>query len=253
MHLEEFASGHSLWHRMDPRVKMVGLFGFAVVTAVSDRLELLLAALALGLIALFAARLDLRKVGFRIAVVNGFVLFLWLFLPFTTPGETIAQWGWLAVHREGVALAFAITLKTNAIIAATIALIGTSTVFSLVHALTHMGIPDKLVHLFFFCYRYIAVIHEEYTRLRVALKMRAFRARTDIHTYRTVAYMLGMLFVRTYERSQRIYQAMLLRGFTGTFYTLDHFHMRRTDWLALVGFTLCVGTMVLLQWKGGAA
>lgn len=253
MHLEEFASGKSLWHRMDPRVKILGLTGFAAVTAVADRMEVLIAALGLGLLALFSARLDLRKAGFRILVVNGFVAFLWLFLPFTTPGEVIREWGWLSVHREGIELALAITLKTNAIITATIGLIGTSTVFSLVHALTHMGVPEKLVHLFFFCYRYIAVIHEEYTRLRTALKVRAFCARTDIHTYRTVAYMLGMLFVRTYERSQRIYQAMLLRGFTGTFYTLDHFHMRRSDWVALVGMAACEAMMVWLQWKGGAA
>jgi cobalt/nickel transport system permease protein len=250
LHLEEFAEGQSPWHRMDPRVKVLGLTGLAVVTAVSDRLEVLLVALVLGLTILATAKLDLKKVGFRLMVVNFFVLFLWLFLPFTTPGETVYTLGPLGIKREGLELAIAVTMKTNAIIAATIGLIGTSTIFNLVHGLTHMYVPEKLVHLFFYCYRYITVIHEEYEALRSALRIRCFVARTDAHTYRTYAYLLGMIFVRTFERSERIYQAMELRGFTGTFYTLNHIHMHRRDWVALGCFTLCVGCLAILQWGG---
>jgi|GEM_PF-5659417 len=60
-----------------------------------------------------------------------------------------------------------------------------------INALSHMGIPDKLVHIFFFCFRYIHVIHEEYHRLAKAMKIRSFQARSDIHTYRTYAYLVG--------------------------------------------------------------
>ena len=121
MHLEEFAAGKSIWHRMDPRAKIVGLTVFAVVTAFCKAGEPLYLALFLGVIALLSARLDAKKVLFRLMVVNTFVLFLWLFLPFTTPGEPLKLWGFLPVKREGLELAFAITLKTNAIVTATIA------------------------------------------------------------------------------------------------------------------------------------
>ncbi|PLX46083.1 MAG: cobalt ECF transporter T component CbiQ [Deltaproteobacteria bacterium] len=248
MHLEEFAEGKSLWHRMDPRVKIITLSAFAMVTATADYLPALLLSLGLGLTVLFTAKLDLAKVGIRLMVVNTFILFLWLFLPFTTPGEGLWSFSFLTVKREGISLALAITLKTNAIVTASIGLIGTSSVFSLVHGMTHLKMPEKLVHLFFFCYRYISVIHEEYLLLRTSMKVRSFRAGTNLHTYKTFAYLLGMLFVRSYERSQRIYQAMVLRGFNGTFYTLDHFHMRGSDWCALLimgFFTAFVGA---LQW-----
>jgi cobalt/nickel transport system permease protein len=247
MHLEEFATGHSIWHRMDPRVKLVGAGAFALVTAVCDHLPALLLALALSTLAVAAARLDLRQVAIRMGAVNGFVLLLWLFLPFTTPGEVLWRWGWLALHREGLLLALAITLKANAIAGTTIALLGTSPVFSLVHALIHLKAPQKLVQLFFFCFRYVSVIHGEYLRLRTSMRIRCFRPRTDLHTYRSFAYLLGMLFVRSFDRSQRIYQAMVLRGFTGTFWTLDHFRMRRADWCALIGMAACVGVVVFLQ------
>ncbi len=253
MHLEEFALGRSLWHRTDPRVKLTAAGAFAVVTATSTRFPAMGCALGLAAVALAAARLDARKLAVRLAAVNGFVLFLWLFLPFTTPGEVWIRWGPLAVRREGLALAAAITFKTNAIVMVTIALLGTSTVFDLVHALIHLRIPNRLVQLFFFCFRYITVIHEEYLRLRASMRIRCFRPRTDLHTYRSLAYLVGMLFVRSYERSERIYQAMVLRGFSGTFWTLNHFHMHRRDWLTLAGCAAGILLVLVLQWGAGGA
>ncbi len=250
MHLEEFAEGKSLWHRMDPRVKLTALLAFAIVTATSTPPVALITALALGFTTLLIARLDSKKVLFRLMVVNGFVLFIWLFLPFTTPGEEIARIFIFPIKREGIEVAGMITMKTNAIVAASIGLIGTSSVFSLVHALTHLYVPQKLVQLFFFCYRYISVIHEEFLRLSTAIKLRAFRPGTNTHTYKTYAYMLGMLFVRSFERSERIYQAMVLRGFSGTFYTLDHIHMRPSDWVALTAMLSLTGVIAILQWGG---
>lgn len=251
MHLEEFANGCSVWHRMDPRVKIIGVTAFAVVTAVSSGMPALLLAFTLSIAALAAARLEIRQVAIRLSVVNGFVLFLWLFLPFTTPGQVLAQWGWLTVHRAGIILAFSITLKANAIAAATIALLGTSTVFDLVHGLVHLRMPQKLVQLFFFTYRYLSVIHREYLRLRASMRVRCFHSGTNLHTYRSVAYLMGMLFVRSFDRSERIYHAMILRGFSGTFWTLHHFRMRRSDWAALSLMALFIGVEIGLQFPGG--
>ena len=232
MHLEEFAEGKSLWHRMDPRVKILGFLSFAVVTAVSIDFSILLLAVCLSLTALLLAGLDMHEVTVRLSALNGFVLFLWLFLPFTTAGEVIWRLGWLDVHREGVLLAGAITLKANSIAMATIALLGTSSIFDLVHALTHLKVPGKLVQLFFFSYRYISVIHQEYTRLRNSMRVRCFSPSMTVHGYRSIANLVGMLFVRSADRSEMIYKAMVLRGFTGTFWTIDHFHMHRSDWIA---------------------
>ena len=72
-------------------------------------------------------------------------------------------------------------------------------------------------------------MHEEYSRLRNAVIIRCFKAGTNIHTYRTYAYLVGMLIVRSYERSQRIYQAMLCRGFKGRFPVISHFRLRKGD------------------------
>jgi len=251
MHLEEFAEGHSLWHRMDPRVKILGVTSMAIVTSVSDRMSALLLALCFAICALVIARLDTKQVLIRMGVINGFVLFLWFFLPFTTQGEVVAQLGGLDVYREGITLALTITIKANAIAGITIALLGTSTIFDLVHGLIHLRVPQRIVQLFFFTYRYISVIHREYLSLRTSMRLRCFKPGTDLHTYRSFAYLVGMLFVRSLDRSERIYQAMVLRGFSGTFWTLDHFHMRRSDWAALAILTLFVALQIGLQVSGG--
>ena len=64
-------------------------------------------------------------------------------------------------------------------------------------------------------YRYLHVISQEYRRLRRSAAMRCFRPATNLHTYRTYSYLIGMTIVRSHERSQRIYNAMRMRGFTG--------------------------------------
>ena len=80
------------------------------------------------------------------------------------------------------------------------------------------------------------------------MKVRAFHPRTDLHTYRSYAYLVGMLLLRSYERSRRIYQAMLLRGFRGTFWTLHHFRAGRSDFVAGALLGLYLGGMVWLGW-----
>jgi len=249
VHLEEFAAGSSFIHRLDPRVKIVSAGMFSIMVALADRFAVLTAALAVSALLVGLARLSGRRVLVRLALVNVFVLLLWFFLPFSHPGQVLFRLGPLEATREGMLLTLAITLKSNAIILAVIALLATSTVFSLVHALRHLKVPDKLVNLSFFTFRYFQVIHREYLRLRAAMRVRCFRPRTDRHTYRSLAYLVGMLLVRSFDRSERVYQAMLCRGYQGRFWILDHFSLQRRDLVFLGGIALFTLAMAAGQWS----
>ncbi len=229
MHLDEFAEGNTVIHRLDPRVKLLAGAPLVFVVALMEGIGGPLAALALAVLLSAVARLSPRMLLQRLLAVNVFVVLLWVFVPFGYPGEAALSIGPLTATHEGLRYVLGITLKTNAMVLVTIALLGTSHVFELAHALVHMRFPQKLVHLFFFFYRYISVLHDEYTRLRNAMRMRSFRPRTDMHTYRTYAYLVGMLLVRSFERSQRVYGAMLCRGFHGHFPLMSHFHLHRAD------------------------
>ena len=248
---EAFSIGESFLHRTDPRVKIAGAVMFTLVAATAGSRHVLIAALAVSALAAVAARLHPWELLKRLLVVNVFILLLWVFLPFTYSGQAVASLGPLAVSREGIDLALAITLKCNAIVLVCVALLSTSPVVSLVHALHHFRVPDKLVHLMFFSYRYMHVIEKEYFRLRNAMRIRGFVPRSDIHTYRTIAYLVGSILVKSYDRSKRIYNAMVCRGFKGRFYLLYHFELTRRDVAVLFLVVVVSVCLVLFQWWPG--
>jgi cobalt/nickel transport system permease protein len=245
---EPFSDGASPVHLLDPRGKIVVAGLFAVLVAVCQNYAAALAGLALALVWLGAARLPLKKVAARLLVVNGFIFFLWVVLPFTYPGDVIWRLGPLALTRQGLLFAGLITLKSNAIIIALIALVATVDVVTLGQAMHKLRFPGKLCHLLLFTYRYLYVFEQEFHRLVQAMKIRGFQPRTDLHTYRSYAYLAGMLLVRSYDRADRVYQAMLCRGFHGVFYSLRTFSWQRRDWLLVAASLPALALILYLEW-----
>jgi cobalt/nickel transport system permease protein len=246
MHLETFSEGRSLLHKLDPRVKILVYVPLVFIIAPTMRLPVGLGGLGLALGLILLARVNLQAVLNRLIFVNVFILVLWFTLPFSIPGQPLFFIGRTYCSLEGVLLTVLISLKANVIILLTVALLGTTEIFALAHALFHLRLPKKLVYLFFFFYRYITVLHEEFDRLMAVVKLRGFVAQTGAHTIKTLAYLVGMLFVRSYERSQRIYQALTLRGFRGDFPLIAHFHLHRYDIVFAGGMTCCMVVLLLL-------
>ena len=246
--IEELAGGDSLIHRLDPRVKIVVAFLFSVLVAVSNRFVVLVSALALGFCMALLARLSVKQLLSRLVPVNLFIIFLWFFLPFTLEGKPLFSAGPLVGTREGVLYAARISIKSNAIMAGLIALVASTSLSTLGHAMHDLKIPKKLVHLFFFTYRYIDVIHQEYLRLVGAMKVRGFRPGTNMHTYRSFAYLVGMLLVRSSDRAERVHNAMLCRGFTGNLYSLSAFSLKSHDVVSLIVMLVFILVLGVLEW-----
>ena len=221
MNLEPFAVGRSALHRLDPACRVVGAAFFSAVVAVLQQPAALILALAAALVLVGAARLPLRPLSVRLGSAAAFVLMLWIVLPLSDDGPVLWQVGPVAVHRDGLALAGRISLKTAAILLAFTALVATMSVATLGHALERIGLTPKLTFLLLMCYRYLFVLEQEYQRLARATRIRGFRPGTNRHTYRTYAYMVGMLFVRAAARAQRVHQAMCCRGFDGRFRSIQ--------------------------------
>jgi len=247
MHLEEFSQGHSFFHRLDARIKFIVFLPLVFVIALFQNIATGFLSLFLAVIFILLARIPFDSLFRRLVVVNLFVLFLWLALPFSVEGEALFSLGRFEFSREGFIYTLSITLKANAIFLFTVSILGTSEIFSLVHALHHLKFPKELTYLFFFFYRYISVLHREYDSLFSAIKVRGFIPRTNLHTWRTYAYLVGMLFIRSYERSRRIYQALLLRGFRGDFPLISHFRLKRKD--LLFAFSMYAIIISLIIWK----
>lgn len=72
-------------------------------------------------------------------------------------------------------------------------------------------------------------MHEEYIKIKRAVLARGFNPKTNIFTYKTYAYILGALLLKSFERSEEVYKAMLCRGFKGFFPLFEHFKLKKLD------------------------
>ena len=244
---EPFAIGNSFIHRLDPRIRVVLTGAYAFVVALSYHFPALIAAVVLSTVLIAISRVPLAVVLKRIIWVNAFILLLWLLLPFTFKGDVLTHIGSFAIYRPGVILAAQITLKSNAILLAFIALIATMSFATLGHALYRLRVPEKIVHLLLMTYRYVFVIEQEYLRLIRAAKIRGFQPGTNSNTYRTYSYVIGMLFVRAATRAERVHQAMLCRGFKGKFYSLQDFQIGPASWVFAILMTAIIVGLILIE------
>lgn len=217
---EPFTAGNAIIHHVDPRLKIVFAVMLSCAIATVDRFPTLFFGLAAALLLLLLARLDGKVVLKRLAVVFGFMALIWLVIPITYPGPPLFDIGPFQVSRPGVMLCLKITLKSISILSILIALIATTPLPVIGSALHRLGVPGKLVYLLVMTYRYIFVIENEYRRLMRAARIRGFKPGTNIHSYKTFAYLTGMIFIRASARAERVYHAMLCRGFNGRFHTL---------------------------------
>jgi cobalt/nickel transport system permease protein len=243
---EPLAHGQTFLHRIDPRLRIAGAAVFSCPVAVFEAFPALAAACGAALALLALSGLHVGEVRRRLAVVLGFLVLLWLVLPITYEGEVAWQMGPFDLYWPGIVLSARITLKSMAIIAVFTALVATIPVSTLGQALARLHVPAKLVYLLLMCYRYIFVIEQEYQRLRTAMKIRGFRPRTSLHTYRSYAYLVGMLFVRAAARAERVHQAMCCRGFNGRFHSLAVFPPHPVNrWFAVTAASVMIALLVM--------
>ena len=238
MNFEQFSQGNSLLHLADARAKIISTVVLSLVIALCQNFSTALAGLLIAIFLVFAAQLSPKQILRRLLIVNSFNILLWLLLPLTYGGQPVIYFAGIGLSRPGLLLAVLITIKANAIILIFISLLATSTVARLGHGLQRLHLSPRLCVLLLFSYRYIAVIHLEYQRLQRAAKLRCFRPGTNLHTYKTYAHMLGMLLVKSWNRAERVQQAMSLRGFSGRFYSLHELEMNFRDYLMLTGLLL---------------
>ena len=200
---------------------------------------LLAAALALLLFALARQPLPWR----RLLHLEAFLLLLFVTLPFTIEGRPVLSLGPLNASAEGVTRAMVLAGKVTASVLLIALLIGGQDPLRLGRALAGLGLPDALVRLFIATARYIGLIGAEARRLHDAMRARGFKARSNLHTWRSYGYLIGMLLVRALERADRVEDAMRLRGFTGRYPQEPLPAPARADW---AGAALITGAAALI-------
>jgi cobalt/nickel transport system permease protein len=228
-------------HRLTPQSKLVAtvLFVFVVVSTPRE------AVWAFGLYALLlsgvaaVARVPAGLVLRRMVVEVPFVLFAVL-MPFLSRGERVDVLG-VSLSVGGLWAAWNVLAKATLGVVCSILLAATTDLRGLLVGLERLRMPTLMVQIMTFMVRYGDVIGDEMQRMRVARESRGFEGR-DIRALPVVARSAGALFIRSYERGERVHLAMLSRGYTGTL-PMQGRDTTAAQWrtaLALPATALCV-------------
>lgn len=236
--VDRYAARESPIHRADARPKLLGAVLYILgITATREGDWVTLALLALPLLAVIAA----SRLGFLFVLRRTFLAlpFVLVALPllFTRAGETLFTLpltGWTA-SEAGLEAVTTIFARSWLAVGVAAVFVAATPPIELLRALRWLHVPRLLVSTLFFTYRYLFVIAEEAQRM---LRARASRSAalagrraggTIAWRARVAGYMVGSLFVRSLERSERVYAAMQARGYAGEARFLDERAPRRIE------------------------
>lgn len=228
-YLDRLSYGNTFVHRLDPRVKLVTTLLFLVTVISFPKYEVaaLIPFFLFPVVLLTLGEIPLSFILKKVAVVSPFAVFIGIFNPLLDParvvilpGLTISA-GWVSFI--SILLKFALTVSTALL------LIATTSFPRVAHAFRRIGVPSLFVSQLLFLYRYIFVLAEEALRVVRARDMRSVgRKGSGIRVFIRIA---GVLFLRTVERAERIYFAMLARGFQGDMPARKRGHLEARDWI----------------------
>ncbi len=216
-------AGAPLFHQWDARCKIVTILVYSFMIASLGHLAPAMFAIGISFVILLAARVSLAKVLMRLLAIAGFISMFLAVMPFTVPlhsGDTVVVFGglgWLGFNLRGLFLAATIAAKAVAITLLMEPLLSTAPLPVTLHGLSRLGAPEVVGQMVLLSYRYLHVFRHEARRMSSGMQVRGFRKRSDLQTLRAVANFLGMLFVRSFERTERVFDAMRARGYTGRF------------------------------------
>lgn len=240
-----FHHGHSRVHAMGPESKVAGAFLLVVAIALTPAGTWW----AFGLHALVVAtlvRASELPLGFvlrRLAVVLPFLTFA-VFVPIIGEGERVAVLG-ASLSRDGLVAGGTIIAK--ALLGATVSIVltGTTEPNRILKGLERLRVPAVLTTIAAFMLRYVQLLADELGRMRTAMVARGHDARW-LWQAKPIATGAGALFVRSYERGERVHAAMLARGFDGTMPDLAVATATAADWRLVAATLAASGTFTLL-------
>ena len=255
--LDAYADLESPLNRWDPRGKLLGLMSLIFAFSLVRDLRLLPVMLAVTAILYVASNLPPRFVLSRLRYPGAFLLIVAVLLPFLSGTTVLFQLGPLALRLEGCLELLRIVVKFVSIVTVGLVLFGTGPFLTTIKAMRALRLPPILADMMLLSYRYIFEIGGDLGRMETAMRLRGFRAnRVSARGFGNLASLTGSILVRSHERSDRVYKAMMLRGYgQAPRQASDEFRAGRADIIALAGVVLvAVGFFVaevLLRRPGG--
>jgi cobalt/nickel transport system permease protein len=212
--LDQYAYLDSFIHRWKQPPKLLSLFILIIAFSWVQHL-ILLPVMLLTTVSLFIlSKLPLSFLLSRMRYPGLFIAAVVLFLPFFSGNTVIFTWGIVKIRQEGCLAVLLIVTRFISILTVSLLLFGTAPFITTIKAMRSLYLPSVIVDMMLLSYRYLEEFGETLKTMERAIKLRGF----DSHKFtkrnlEVFARLTGSLFVRSYEQSQRVYQAMILRGY----------------------------------------
>jgi cobalt/nickel transport system permease protein len=241
-----YVAGSSLVHRLEPHPKLVAVLAFALVvvatpvhapwapTAYAGQFAVVLAVAAV-------AGVRPGRLARGLIVEVPFVAFA-LLLPFVASGPRVHLLG-IGLSVSGLESGGGLLAKATLSVLAATVLASTTEPRALLHGLERLRLPDALVQILAFMIRYADVVGGELQRMRVARESRGFRPH-GLAGLRVLGATAGSLFVRSYERGERVHLAMLSRGYQGRLPTGPTAAVGPGGWLTALTMPAAAATLL---------
>lgn len=237
--------GHSPIHRLPAAVKLVGLLAFvlAVVSTPPQAVWAFSGFMMILMALLVVSEVPARFFLTRLAIDLPFIAFA-LLLPFLGEGPRL-ELGPVTVSAAGLLGAWNLIAKATLAAGASVLLAATTEIPDILAGLSRLRVPAVLVAIASFMIRYLEVVAGEFRRARTSMASRGFEPKSFLD-WKPVAVSAGALFIRSFERSERVHQAMLARGYDGNWHPAAQVTIPASAWLAGLGPGIVAGVIMLM-------
>jgi cobalt/nickel transport system permease protein len=239
--------GHSRIHALAPECKIAAQLAFILIVVSTPREAIWAFVLyaAMLVVVTWLAELPIGFVLKRMVIEVPFVAFA-LLLPFVARGPQVDVLG-LSLSVDGLWGAWNILIKGSLGVAASIVVASTTTMAELIRGLDRLRMPKAFTSIATFMIRYFDVISDEMQRMRIARESRGYDPRFFWHA-KALAHSAGALFIRSYERGERVYLAMIARGYTGEMPAFRMTVASPSMWAAAMVVPVCALAVCLTAW-----
>ncbi len=247
--LDQHAHLNSPIHRWDPRFKLIGFILLIFTFSFMSHLYLLPAMAAVTITIFAISRIPVSFILARLRYPSFFLFIVVIMLPFISGSDVLFNIGILDVNKEGCEAALLISVRFFCILTLGLILFSTAPLLISIKAMRSLGLPSILADMTLLTFRYLFEIGNYLHQMETALRLRGFRARRfSRRGFGTLAWLGGSILVRSYERSEWIYKAMIMRGYgRDTKMTQGSFQTSIRDILALGLLALLATGFVVVQ------
>jgi len=248
MRLDDLSAFDSLIHRWEPRTKLIGLIIFIFTIAFLSELRLLIIALIIAELLFIASRIPISFLLKSIRIPMFFIAIIGISLIFFSSGAALFSIGPLSIKKEGLEAAAIIGIRFFSIITVVIVLFGTTQFVSIMKVLRSFGLSNILIDMAMFTYRYLFELLEQLEQMQLSMKLRGFN-KNRFKNITIIASLMGTLLIRSYEKSERVYNAMVMRGYGQNASYINVFETKRYDLLFLIAIILISCFLIIAQLK----